>query len=146
MSEHTAGKLRFERQYSNGCEIGPYLYADDQWIAYMAGAPYLGFEETVPNARRLVACWNLCDGVPTEQIEAAPDLGRLLAEREEMFHGAPNLARIIAEHGEMLAACKAFLAYDRSLGDGRGESNYVLLYEEAYEKISRAVAKAESTP
>lgn len=26
------------------------------------------------NARRLVACWNACDGVPTEALEAAGTL------------------------------------------------------------------------
>lgn len=41
-------------------------------------------EESKANARRLVACWNTCDGIPTEQI-AARLLDAKACERERAY-------------------------------------------------------------
>lgn len=62
---HTPGPWKVERRFSNGCEIVPRITCqrdDDRgcgWIADAIGAPYLGHESTLPNARLIAAAPNL---------------------------------------------------------------------------------------
>ncbi len=62
---HTPGPWKVERRWSNECEIVPRITcapdADRQcgWIADVIGAPYLGHESTLPNARLIAAAPDL---------------------------------------------------------------------------------------
>src|SRR4051794_40589883 len=59
MAEPTPGPYQVERLYSNGCEVCPRVVAGKTIIAEAWGAPYIGFENTLSNARLLAASWNL---------------------------------------------------------------------------------------
>lgn len=45
--------------------------------------------EDIQNARRLVACWNACEGIPTEALEVSPNLedvwNCVVAQRDELL-------------------------------------------------------------
>ena len=63
--EHTTGKLTF-RGFSIYAADGKTPVADTCLNASVA-------QHDVANARRLVACWNACDGVSVEWLEAQAD-------------------------------------------------------------------------
>lgn len=68
-------------------------------------------EEVQANARRLVACWNACDGISTEELEAGA-IQKLREQRDELIaaliaisdpmkvksHGDPVVLRKFAMH------------------------------------------------
>ncbi|MEL4181204.1 hypothetical protein [Roseateles sp. PN1] len=73
---HTSGRLRIS-------EEGPTIIKEDfrmigtdggALVGSTAGHPNSGFfptvEEAIGNARRLVACWNACHGISTEELES----------------------------------------------------------------------------
>jgi len=72
MSEkHTQGRLGLSR---NGVIVGGplqhYVNGSAQPQVFMACVgPDGGSEEQEANARRLVACWNACDGISTSDLE-----------------------------------------------------------------------------
>lgn len=92
---HTQGKLRL----CQGNKIRPSEYSEDGFtfgyapLAVVKGDKRFGEEKNTANARRLVACWNAADGIPTAELEAAAD-GRLL----NIFEG------LIRERDELLDA------------------------------------------
>lgn len=69
--------------------------------------------EQQANARRLVACWNACDGVPTDALEQIEGFGKaalpyhlLKAQRDEMLEALQKLAQHAGPHvtsGTLLA-------------------------------------------
>jgi hypothetical protein len=56
-SPQSTGRWHVVRQYSNGCETGPAIYLDNQWMATIVGAPHLGFR-SVEMAERICAAMN----------------------------------------------------------------------------------------
>jgi hypothetical protein len=49
------------------------------------------------NARRLVACWNACDGINTDLLERHPaPFSELRAQRDDLFAA---LVRLVRQHG-----------------------------------------------
>lgn len=68
---------------------------------------------TAANARRMAACWNACEGIPTEALEAdVPGIFRQINRQEELE----------AQRDELLAALKGMLEV---FGDefGMGDSS-----------------------
>ena len=68
-AQHTPGRLSFKEQG----EANQFCLLDDtgKWYVVallMNGEIHAARQEA--NMRRLVACWNACDGVPTETLEA----------------------------------------------------------------------------
>lgn len=59
--EHTAGSIRYD--YEPGY-CGELIAQDGMTVAAFVNEP------SEADARRLVACWNACEGVPTEVLEA----------------------------------------------------------------------------
>lgn len=63
----TPGPWKVERRYSNGCEIVPRIVCEPDsdrgcgWIADIIGAPYLGHQSTLPNARLIAAAPDLLE-------------------------------------------------------------------------------------
>ena len=55
------GPWTVNRRWSNGCEIIPLIHCAKSesrpcgWIAELPGAPYLGYEDTLPNAEFIAA-------------------------------------------------------------------------------------------
>ena len=62
---HTRGPWKVERRWSNECEIVPRITCERDadrgcgWIADAIGAPYLGHQSTLPNARLIAAAPDL---------------------------------------------------------------------------------------
>lgn len=59
------------------------------------------------NARRIVACWNACDGLPTEVLEAmanpSSSYTALIKERDELVKALRNVAIV----GDLASLCRA---------------------------------------
>lgn len=73
MSNHTTSRVRVQRPHA--VPLG-FELADEE-----TGLNQVCQDATEANARRLAACWNACDGMSTEDVEACPDGGLLhLAE------------------------------------------------------------------
>lgn len=71
------------------------------------------------NARRLVACWNACDGVETDLLEAAGD-GLLAKSLKQVGHKHDALRSAEAQRDELLVALgKMNRAYVNLLESGR---------------------------
>ena len=103
MSAHTKGKLELEDR-----DERLLLWADGShdYVAELSTAADGADEdaqsayedEQRENARRLVACWNACDGISTEALEA----GALLAV-------LPRAEHSVDEHGPCLCHACAFV-------------------------------------
>lgn len=110
-------------------------------------------DEAVANARRLVACWNACDGLSTDQIESMVNMAAFFFKHIELM----------AERDKLLAAIDV---YDKAV-DRTGEANENLFEQglkmhkriqglerdckiganamlEAYEEIDRLTAELAS--
>ena len=66
MSEHTPGRLRIDDKAALRV-----VNERDVTVASFGTSSSIR-DEWEPNARRMVACWNACEGVPTELLEAYP--------------------------------------------------------------------------
>lgn len=85
------------------------------------------------NARRLVACWNACEGITTERLE---DLGRPLMKHligcdERAARQVKEAAALTAQRDELLSALKVA---EESVGDSK-----------SLEIVRAAIAKVEGT-
>lgn len=76
----------------------------DNIIARLAGTTGK-YESEEMNARRLVACWNACEGITTERLE---DLGRPLMQH--LIGCDERAARQVKEAGELRAHRDTLLA------------------------------------
>lgn len=94
MSEHTPGPWRVSGSRYIKRDFSGIGLADDsgQMIASVPGGQTSGpffiesNEECDANARRIVACVNACEGVPTELLEAYPaPFSELRAERDRLL-------------------------------------------------------------
>lgn len=100
MSAHTEGRLK-ARAWSNHAETT--IVRDDLAGPVEAVAECSGFgrasEHCEANARRLVACWNACEGVSTETLECLKDFQRQSAMQ--------SLQATLAERDELIEALRA---------------------------------------
>jgi hypothetical protein len=64
-------------------------------------------EQQKANFRRLVACWNACEGLTTEHLENINMLGETLAGRFAAFHASER--ELMDTRDELLAALKVML-------------------------------------
>jgi hypothetical protein len=80
MAEHTPGPWLIEKNYSNGCEIGPWIMTgrrpsgERNIIANIAGAPYLEADKganTYANARLVTAAPDLLEAL--QEVVAISD-------------------------------------------------------------------------
>lgn len=118
MSAHTPGRLRSEY---------PIVYAE-------SGAELLHIDEydcaTVHDARRLAACWNAFDGLPTEVVEQIHGLQAYHAEMKDN----------IAEKSELLARSVAMLGEASGhVGEVEAERDHALSQLSAEKADSRAI-------
>ena len=81
--------------------------------------------DTRASARRLVACWNACEGLPTEVLEHAASTGDSLGGH----------IKLTAQRDELLAALKRVVQADDAC----------VLRQEDIERARAAIAKAEGT-
>ncbi|MFM5713791.1 hypothetical protein ACET77_06220 [Aeromonas allosaccharophila] len=104
MTEHTKGLLRVGKGHAVVADHPvPEMSGSDALDYY--GGHMVAESVTAANARRIVACWNLLDGYPTEELEGV------------------TLAEFVASHPEL--AEKALIAAYSSLFVERGATNYL---------------------
>lgn len=94
---HTPGKLAYtESEYEpNRFTVG---IIGERWLLAVQHNGEQDIRTQRENVRRLVACWNACDGIPTETLKQTQTITTI-----ELF-------RKIDGHDRMLAAAKAWLA------------------------------------
>ena len=103
---HTKGKLSLDK-YGNIKTEG----ADD---FRLNGATLSSSSLAVANTRRLVACWNACDGLPTKKLEDVRDWEKagietantLRKERDELLAVLKKVDVICDESKSILAKYK----------------------------------------
>lgn len=96
---HTQGRITFKEDgdanhYSMLTEDGRW------WLAVLANGEQTS-ERQVANFRRLAACWNACDGIPTEKLEKAA------GDRSPVF---ALLMETSAQRDALLSALTALVA------------------------------------
>ena len=75
--KHTTGKIYVRTRMGTGpgIEKGDYVFridaeSEDHDTIAVAGVDQTDEEKNGANARRLVAAWNACLGIPTEELES----------------------------------------------------------------------------
>lgn len=128
---HTPGRLSFEK-YEGACYFNG-KQQDGYAIKGLEMVPdYEHPMHTEANARRLVACWNACEGIPTEVLEAQQAGGL-------PWHVADQIEQRI-QRDELLAALQAFLQGAKCV-DSDGYIAYIDI-EQAIAQATAAIAKA----
>ena len=123
MSEHTPGLLYC-------VEKNPTIIRSDEAKMEVARASpvYMDRSERIANARRLVACWNACAGIPTETLECDGWLnikemvGRLIERAQSAEASAEEAERLIREGVEWMEAVLSAFAKN-GIGEDRGEEH-----------------------
>ena len=125
-TQHTPGRLKVRGFVNLRTEAGnhPIASCNPQGLYHADEA----------NARRLVACWNACDGLTTEHLENIDMLGGTLAGRFAAFHASER--ELMDTRDELLEALKGLLS---GMFDGPDESDAAALVT----KARAAIAKAE---
>lgn len=111
MSEkHTQGPLVLSQHGAiRGGPMVSYINGSAQaQVAMTTGAVWMVQGEHLANARRLVACWNACEGITTERLE---DLGRPLMQHligcdERAARQVKEAADLTSQRGTLLAALR----------------------------------------
>lgn len=131
MSEHTKGKL-IAQTYDDGS----FELAIDG-AGYAGGALVIASRnkhtgrpmEMKANARRLVACWNYCDGLDTDGMETAAKIDRPI--KRYIDEAYAKELDLLAQRDELLAALK-----DCTTEEGPDQ--------DALNRAREAIAKAEA--
>lgn len=101
------------------------------------------------NARRLVACWNACLSVPTEELERVESAGimkpGILIMSPEDFDALPELKRLLTENARLREALQRILiASDRRMADGGEKLDYQDTNRQAGDVARAALARSQS--
>ena len=126
MSKHTPGRMPEPREPNGrgyGWKVGP------AWLGENSHS-----EETAANARRIVACWNACEGVDTEWLEQCGS-----DESTRMFslpHWVKHADELRAQRDELLEALAPFAKADlRTQGVHQRFADDVLRARAAINKV-----------
>lgn len=103
-TEHTPGRIRY---YENG-EANSYALlevdADDRWLLTLLHNGHDVTQRQIANMRRLVACWNACEGIKTGILESVTLVGDTLLKR---FAGRDKIElELTGQRDELLEALK----------------------------------------
>ena len=135
-AQHTQGKLKVVSTYAI-----PEIRDQEDHFVFAAGS---ASPQSFVNARRLAACWNACEGLPTEKLEISPifdvamEAKRYLAsvekQRDELLEALREMAERIEDH----PAYEALTEEEEDLtGGDTAELSYLA-------RVGRtAIAKAE---
>ena len=127
-AKHTPGRLSVD-EYPVTLADGKSAYAklsitapskDPRYLHFSIGmvnfsAEFTGLfssdvEEAESNARRLVACWNACEGIETDELEEIARTGGMLGPREDV-------AKIAEQRDKLRDALKSCIEYGAMTGD-----------------------------
>lgn len=97
-AQHTPGLLKLHTKYPQD------MVTPDGHYTVARTLPQPTIAVAVANARRLVACWNACEGLSTEKLENIDMLGDTLAGRFEAFHASER--ELMDVRDELLEALK----------------------------------------
>lgn len=101
-TQHTQGRLHIVESDEHWGRINGNITSDN---GEMLGSIWCGTSsQNREDARRLVACWNACNGLSTEHMENIDMLGETLAGRFEAFRESER--ELIVQRDELLAALK----------------------------------------
>lgn len=115
-TEHTPGRIRY---YENG-EANSYALlevgADDRWLLTLLHNGHDVTQCQIANMRRLVACWNACEGIKTGILESVTLVGDTLLKR---FVERDKIElELTGQRDELLNALTALADYlDERTGD-----------------------------
>lgn len=139
---HTPGKLRIGTPPPNGEQtIGTYQ-------GLMVAVATTGIDmPTKANARRLVACWNACDGISTNTLEAL----RTPIKDISCIPGlVADIDALRAVNAELVEALEGFIGvinaagiYNLSRGVQLGQTVWYVKASDAMESSRAALAKAK---
>lgn len=93
-AQHTPGRIRYD--YEPGY-CGELLRANGTSLCSFADEP------TEDDARRLVACWNACEGVSTENLEDNAPVKTLATRYNELLAAAPRMVDALKRAAHILA-------------------------------------------
>lgn len=122
--KHTHGRLSTSESTEHWGRANAHINDAD---GNMLGSIWCGTtEQNKVNARRLVACWNACEGLPTAWIEGGA---------ADILEHAKSLK---SQRDELLATLKELLS---GIFDGPDESDAARLIAKARAAIAKAEAK-----
>lgn len=132
--QHTPGRLRLFDTYADS-EIRD----DKEKLVAVVLA------EKANSARRLVACWNACEGLTTEHLENIDMLGETLAGRFSAFRASER--ELMDTRDELLAVLKGFHAWADNQADAQSKGGHATfdlwMLREQRDLASAAIEKAE---
>ena len=141
MSEHTSGKICVSSKHPRIIKMHDFMGETDVMVASASGMTNSGFfptdDEAIANARRLVAAWNACTGMSTEDLEEMRLCSGYAKKIESLIEQRDRLSAINAE---LLESLKLIAAQDQGCGGNVTEAEAW----RAAQSISRAaIAKAQ---
>jgi len=96
---HTEGKLTISP------DLRWIIGADGNRVASTGGALTRSLEQNEANARRLVACWNACDGLPQDALDG----GWTASGLSKFAHGLEiSLERMAKERDELVSVLRSY--------------------------------------
>lgn len=122
-TQHTQGAIRYE--YDPGY-CGEIISSNGHTVATFVDEP------SEADARRLVACWNACNGITTERLE---DLGRPLMQH--LIGADERAGRMVKERDELLESLEALVNEQQPLGIDRPT------YQAALKVIDKVATKVK---
>jgi len=115
MTQHTQGRLEVVNDigswsaeydgYGSTCVVGVAVDGGPMVALSVTHTPNLFAEpDPIPNARRLVACWNYCIELDTGAMEVLTEVGKSAADHfQELGH---EVAKLTSLNDELLKALK----------------------------------------
>ncbi len=123
---HTEGRLSVH---------GVVVFDESGKIVCKMDCDLSGFFDAKENARRLVACWNACDGIETEDLESAMSVSNQPL-RENVMHSAlivEDNNRLITERTELVSAATKIL--DAVMDNASVPLELILGLKDALDKV-----------
>jgi hypothetical protein len=159
MSEHTPGRLALEEVASDSGHIKHLCPVDSEGMSLLTVVEHEGVKFAAvysdDDARRLVACWNACDGLGTDLLENIVMVGDTIKSRfalrtQEERESIAERDSLRAVNAELLAALERFASWADSQADAQSKGGHatfdlMALREErdsARAAIARATAQA----
>jgi hypothetical protein len=103
-AQHTQGRLHVDQNYTELVNIK----CGDDWVAEATSHSTIQLNEA--NARRLVACWNACEGISTENLENNVPVKELAKRYNAVIRQRDRLPTALQAAGERVSWLRDQLA------------------------------------
>lgn len=147
-TEHTPGRLESKTHTYGIADTGDYDSIFEIWGGEKVIAWFGGEDTDEANARRLVACWNACEGIETYALELMT--GDLSIKQQITATGSAKPPKPTSkaveyrrQRDELLAALKEARRWigDGECSDGLAREHWTQEYRAAVDRIDAAIAK-----